>query len=125
MDNGSTHTHVFKCSEKFADLYAYAKNSVVPDPLINFSIVMTFPRTEFSNNDHSTLLQLGLYPSASLLIITKPMQVQSVGMFSTLMLSLYQQISAIFGYLQNFIFNRNDDVGKRKRNEEILADNDA
>lgn len=135
MDNGSTQSHTFKCSDSFVQVYTYAKNSVIPDPNINFSIVMTFPRTEFANDDPSTLLQLGLYPSASLLIISKSkfnsgnvMPSQPIGMLSAIMMNLYGQLTAAFAYVKSLIFNRNvsnDDAGKRKRDEEILSDNDA
>lgn len=145
IPNGETSTQTFESSDTFATVRAYVKVVVVKGTGIkDFTLATTFPKHEFSDeDDKKTLLELGLAPSAVILIIGKASSGPSavvarsggiVNVFNTVFWAIVTPVLSIFGYLRNFIIGRNDggadgprssNSGAQKRaNEEKIDAND-
>lgn len=141
--DGSNETCTFDVSMPFQDLHAYVKESVLKNIRDDFTLALSFPRREFTQDDFDKKLSdLNLTPSAVLLIIygkrpnkTGVLPTNTDGgfldMIGALLLGLFSPISTLFTYLKNLVFkNRSpaespNETGKRKRNEDILTPNDA
>ncbi|CRK96074.1 CLUMA_CG009510, isoform A [Clunio marinus] len=144
--DGESEIVTFDSDMIFADVHAFVKNDILRGSTKDFALATTFPRKEFTQDDFDkTLTALGLIPSAVLLIIIKkttsfqgpssvlPTQTDGsfLAMIGALAVGLFSPIATLFTYLKNFILRKpqsSDEVneaGKRKRNEETLAANDA
>lgn len=149
--DGETEVITFDCDMLFADLHAFVKADILHGSVIDFTLAMSFPRREFSQDDFDkTLTQLSLTPSAVLLIIVgkKPstyspgnkstgnvLPTQTDGrltsMLYALFVGLFSPVVALFGYMKNYFTKppvageSANEAGKRKRNEELLIANDA
>lgn len=140
---GDTNTHTFKSSDQFQNIRDYVRTTLLVDSAIrDFSLAMTFPRREFTAEDDSkTLLDLGLCPSAVLLVIAGQRSANSpsaivarsggfVNMFNMVFWGLLSPFFVVFNYLRGWITGQRPDstatTGAQKRaNEESMADNDA
>jgi UBX domain-containing protein 1/4 len=148
--NGESEIVTFDSGMLFADLHLFVKNDILQGSVKDFTLATAFPRREFSQVDFDkTLQQLSLTPSSTLLIIfgkksstfssgpsgVLPTQTDGsfFAMISALFLGLMTPVVALFTYLKNFAMRGNqaeagesaNEAGKRKRNEEVLAPNDA
>lgn len=147
--DGESEIVTFDSSILFCDLHAFVKSDILNGSNISdFALATTFPRRQFSNeNFDKSLIDLNLAPTSVLLIIplkktSSMLPTQSDGslfdMLSALMLGLFSPVFAVFAYLKTIIAskipqagnsgNENNipsDAGKRKRDEETLAANDA
>lgn len=155
LPNGDSEIVTFESTMLFADVHAYVKSDILQGSGIkDFTLATTFPRREFSEVDFDkTLLHLNLVPSSVILVIpckakttssnnfipNPVLPTQTDGSFfdmiSALVMGLFSPVFALFAYVGRIISgNRNNnaandgnesDAGKRKRNEEVLAPNDA
>lgn len=144
--NGETEIVTFDSGMLFADLHVFVKNDILQGSLKEFILATAFPRREFSQEDFTkTLADLNLTPTAVLLIIAgkKPtsgpssvLPTQTDGslfnMLGAIIFGIFSPVMALFGYLKNLVASRNqepvesaNEAGKRKRNEELLAPNEA
>lgn len=147
--DGETEIVTFDSDMLFADLHLFVKNDVLRATVKDFFLATTFPRREFSQADFDkTLANLNLTPTAVLLIIpgrkattstsgprgVLPTQTDGslMSMFTALLTGLFSPVMLLFTYLKNFASRApqaggesDNDAGKRKRNEELLAPNDA
>lgn len=148
--DGETEVVTFDSDMLFADLHLFVKNDVLHGSVKEFFLATTFPRREFSQAEFDkTLVELNLTPSAVLLIIpgkkatasnprpsggVLPTQTDGslIGMLGALVVGLFSPVMLLFAYLKNFALRApqpgaesDNDAGKRKRNEDILAPNDA
>ncbi|KAL5289718.1 UBXN4 family protein [Megaselia abdita] len=142
VPNGETHAHTFVNSTLFSEIRNYVKSTVLQGSGIsNFSLVMTYPRKEFTvEDDTKTLLDLGLCPSGVILVIVKSGSAAKViartggiaNIFNTLFWGLLSPVFAVFGYFRRAVFGggnsggaRAADTGAQKRaNEEQISAND-
>lgn len=147
--DGQSEIVTFDSDMLFADVHLFVKNDILHGSVKEFTIVTAFPRREFSEADFDkTLLHLKLTPASVLLIIpckksksssggppsgVLPTQTDGslISMLQALVMGLFSPVMALFAYLKTFATrspaqeeNAND-AGKRKRNEDILAPNDA
>lgn len=145
--DGESEIVTFDSGMLFSDLHLFVKNDVLNGSLKEFVLATTFPRREFTQIDFTkTLADLNLIPTAVLLIIPKRTKTFTSGpssvlptatdggllsMLGALLLGLFTPVMALFAYLKGFV-NRQpeegespNEAGKRKRNEDILAPNDA
>lgn len=146
--DGESEIVTFDSDMLFTDLHLFVKNDILHGAAKDFILATTFPRREFSQDDFDkTLADLNLAPSAVLLIIfgkkaststsgpSSVLPTQSDGslmaMLGALVMGLFSPVMALITYLQNY-FTRTpeagesaNDAGKRKRNEDVLAPNDA
>lgn len=143
--NGETHAHTFTNATLFSEIRSYVKSSVlVGSGISNFSLVMSYPRKEFTLEDDSkTLLDLGLCPSGVILVVVKAGSAAKViartggiaNIFNTLFWGLLYPVFAVFGYFKRTVFgggaaaggsgSRSSDTGAQKRsNEEQISAND-
>lgn len=147
--NGDTEIVTFDSGMMFADLHLFVKNDILQGSLKEFTLATAFPRREFSQADFDkTLADLNLTPTAVLLIIagkrpsSSPSAPSSVlptqtdgsllNMLGAVIAGLFSPVMVLFGYLKNLVASRNqepvesaNEAGKRKRNEELLAPNEA
>lgn len=152
--NGETDMHTFNSTDTFQTLRNYVKDTILAGTGVRqFTLATTFPRREFTDTDNdSSLNNLGLSPTAVLLIIVKFKSATSSnavvsttrGLFdvaSTIIWNIFTPLIAIFGYVRNIIFNRGEQgpgaggngratdaasIGAQKRaGEERVSDNDA
>lgn len=146
--DGEIEVVTFDSDLLFSDLHLFVKNGVLHGTMKDFSLALTFPRREFTNLDFDkTLANLNLTPSAVLLILPKrptsintkrpdsilPTQTDGslMSMLGALVVGLFSPVMALFAYLKTFVMRNQEPVesaneaGKRKRNEEVLAPNDA
>lgn len=146
--DGETEVVTFDSDMLFGDLYIFVKNDVLHGTLKDFFLATTFPRREFIEVDFDkTLFDLNLTPSAVLLIIPgrkAPMSTSGprsvlptqtdgsfMSMLGALFIGLFSPVMLLFTYLKNFAIRApqagesDNDAGKRKRNEDVLAPNDA
>lgn len=145
IPNGETHAHTFTNSTLFSEIRSYVKSTVLEGSGIsNFSLVMSYPRKEFTTEDDSkTLLDLGLCPSGVILVVVKSGSAAKViartggiaNIFNTLFWGLLYPVFAVFGYFQRTVFgggaaaggsgSKSSDTGAQKRsNEEQISAND-
>lgn len=143
--DGQSEIVTFDSDMLFADVHSFVKNDILHGSVKEFTLVTAFPRREFSETDFDkTLLHLKLTPASVLLIIpgkksssgpsgVLPTQTDGslISMLQALVMGLFSPVMALFAYLKTFATrsptqeeNAND-AGKRKRNEDILAPNDA
>lgn len=146
--DGETEVVTFDSDMLFSDLHLFVKNDVLHGSMKEFTLALTFPRREFTQLDFDkTLANLNLTPSAVLLILPKrptsintnkpgsilPTQTDGslMSMLGALFFGLLSPVMALFAYLKTFVVRNQEptesanDAGKRKRNEEVLAPNDA
>lgn len=145
IPNGETSTQTFESSDTFATVRAYVKVVVVKGTGINdFTLSTAFPKHEFTDeDDNKTLLDLGLAPSAVILIIGKPSTGPAavvarsggiVNIFNTVFWAIVTPVLSVFGYLRSFIIGNNDGAGdkpnstntgaQKRANEERIDAND-
>lgn len=142
--NGETHAHTFTNSTLFSEIRSYVKNTVLQGTGVsNFTLVMTYPRKEFTfEDDTKTLLELGLCPSGVILVIVKTGSAAKViartggiaNIFNTLFWGLLSPVFSVFGYLRRRVFgggaaaggtSRPSESGAHKRaNEDEISAND-
>ena len=145
---GESEVVTFDSDMLFADLYLFVKNDILNGSIKDFVLATAFPRREFLQDDFDkTLASLNLTPTAVLLIIPgkkatssnpRPSSVlptQTDGSFMAMLGALFtglmSPVMLLFTYLKNFVYRApqagvsDNDAGKRKRNEDILAPNDA
>lgn len=142
---GDTEMHTFSSSDSFQVLRAYVQNNILASTGIrDFKLATTFPKRDYTSADNGqTLSQLGLSPTAVLLILpigksgsnNKSVAASNGGVldtFSTFLWTVLTPVIAMFGYLRNLVFNRgiapNDNAatGAQKRaSEETYTANDA
>ncbi|XP_055912324.1 UBX domain-containing protein 4 [Eupeodes corollae] len=139
IPNGETNTMSFESSDTFATVRAYVKGVVVKGTGIkDFTLATTFPKHEFSEeDDKKTLLELGLAPSAVILIIGRASSGPSavvarsggiINIFNTVFWAIMSPVLSAFGYIRSFIIGRNDDEprpansGAQKRASEDRID---
>ena len=147
--DGETEVVTFDSEMLFADLHLFVKNDVLQGLIREFYLATTFPRKEYTDLDFKkTLAELGLTPSAVLLIIpgkkvvsqgpsgqSSVLPTQGGGLFEMLtsvLMGMFTPMMALIGYIRGLIFRAPEaggesanDAGKRKRNEDILLPNDA
>ena len=150
--SGESEIVSFDSSMLFTDLHVFVKNEILQGSLKDFTLATAFPRREFTQVDFEKSLQdLNLTPTSTMLIIpgkTKSVKfapgvasnvlpTQTDGSFFSMMSALFfglmTPVMALFTYLKGFILRGNqseagesaNEAGKRKRNEDILAPNDA
>lgn len=146
--DGEAEIVTFDSDMLFADLHLFVKNDVLRGATKEFILATTFPRREFSHDDFDkTLADLSLTPSAVLLIIfgrkaptstsgpSTVLPTQTDGslmtMLGTLVMQLFTPVMALFAYMKNYLTRQPEvgesanDVGKRKRNEDLLAPSEA
>lgn len=147
--SGDAEIVTFDSGMLFADLHVFVKNDILQGTLKEFTLATAFPRREFLQDDFTkTLADLNLTPTAVLLIIAGKRPTSSpsgasgvlptqtdgslLGMLGALIFGMFSPVMALFGYLRNFLATRNqepvesaNEAGKRKRNEELLAPNEA
>lgn len=145
--DGESQIVTFESLMVFADVHEFVKTEILHGSMRDFVLATTFPRREFTQADFDkTLVELNLTPSAVLLIIPKKAPTFSAGpssvlptstdgglmsMLGALVVGLFSPVVALFAYLKNFVMRSQEpgesanDAGKRKRNEDILAPNDA
>lgn len=145
--DGLSEIVTFDSSMLFSDLHLFVKNDVLHGSMNDFTLATTFPRRVFSQLDFDkTLADLNLAPSSVLLILPKIAAGKSSGpssvlptqtdgslfsMLGALVMGLFSPVMALVAYLRNFVMRTPEagespnEAGKRKRNEELLAPNDA
>lgn len=136
--NGESEMHLFNSSDKFSTLRSYVETNVmIGTSPQNYCLATTFPRREFSStNDEQTLLQLGLSPTAVILIVplTKASAVSSVlptsstGLFdmaSKVFFILLAPILSIYGYVKGIVLGTKNTGANKRNNEGSTSDNDA
>lgn len=110
LPDGSSHAHDFGSSETLQSVRNYILSNMKL-PFSNYVLSTAFPRREFTdNNDSETLADLGLVPSAVVLILPINQGVISTnaggGSLSLLFWSFLSPFLGIFDYLKNFVFGR-------------------
>lgn len=142
---GETEMQTFSSSDLFQVLRTYVQNNILASTGIrDFKLATTFPKRDYTSADNGqTLSQLGLSPTAVLLILpigksgsnNKSVTASNGGVldtFSTFLWQVLTPVIAMFGYLRNLVFNRgaagndNATTGAQKRaSEETYTANDA
>lgn len=142
---GGTEMQTFSSSDSFQILQTYVQNNILASTGIrDFKLATTFPKRDYTAADNGqTLSQLGLSPTAVLLILpigktgsnNQSVTASNGGVldtFSTFLWTVFTPVIAMFGYLRNLVFNRgaagNDNAatGAQKRaSEETYTANDA
>lgn len=152
LPNGDSEVVTFESTMLFADVHAYVKSDVLQGSNItDFTLATTFPRREFTTADFDkTLLDHNLVPSSVILVIISKGKTTSnkltpssvlptktdgsvFDMIGALFMGIFSPVFALFAYVgrifsgnrNNVEVNEESDVGKRKRNEDILTPNDA
>ncbi|EFA06551.2 UBX domain-containing protein 4 [Tribolium castaneum] len=107
MPDGSTATNDFSSSDTLASVHAHIKANLHL-PFSNYTLSTTFPRREFTEAENSqTLLQLGLVPTAVILILPVNRGVVATnteGGFTGFLWTLITPILTLLGYLKTFVF---------------------
>lgn len=153
LPNGDSEIVTFESIMLFADVHAYVKSDILQGSGIkDFTLATTFPRREFTSADFDkTLLDLNLVPSSVILVIPSkgkttsnnfnpstilPTQTDGsfIDMITALFMGLFSPVFTLFAYVGRILTGNRDnaegvtvesEVGKRKRNEDILTPNDA
>ncbi|XP_044264456.1 UBX domain-containing protein 4 [Tribolium madens] len=123
MPDGRTATNDFASSDTLASVHAHIKANLHL-PFNNYTLSTTFPRREFTEAENSqTLLQLGLVPTAVILILPVNRGVVATnaeGGFTGFLWTLITPILTLLGYLKTFVFGsapapstNNDNHNKR------------
>lgn len=146
--DGESEVVTFDSDMLFADVHLFVKNDILHGAMSDFTLATSFPRREYSQEDFDkTLASLNLIPSAVLLILPKrlkpstssgpssilPTQTDGsfIAMMGALITGVFSPVMALFAYLKTFLNRAQgptesaNDAGKRKRNEDVLAPNDA
>lgn len=137
--DGETEVQTFDSNETFVTIRTYVEeNVIVASGIREFALAMTFPRKEFNADDNAkTLLELGLVPSAVILILpldkatARKLPVQtSLGFVAMLTSVFWTVVTPVMSALlsaKNWIFTRQRSAtGAAKRNSENeLTPNDA
>lgn len=115
--DGKIHTHIFDIKDEFKIIRNYVANTVLEEKIIDFQLATTFPKREFTMSDDSfTISELGLYPSALILIFcnlkstVKPSvpSGQILTMFHSWFMSAISPIFVVFGYFRRLITGNNN-----------------
>ncbi|RZC35920.1 UBX domain-containing protein 4, partial [Asbolus verrucosus] len=120
MPDGRTATNDFSSSETLESVHAHIR-AHLNLPFSSYTLSTTFPRREFTDGDKSqTLLDLGLVPTAVILILPLNRGAVSTNTdrsFSGFLWTLLTPILTLLGYLKTFVFgsgqNPNPDNNKR------------
>lgn len=107
MPDGRTATNDFSSSDTLASVHAHIKANLNL-PFSSYTLSTTFPRREFTQNDNDqSLLELGLVPTAVILILPLnrgAVATNTEGGFTGLLWTLLTPIMTILGYLRTFVF---------------------
>lgn len=135
--DGDSEVQSFSSLETFGTVRTYVEeNVIVASGIREFALATTFPRKELkSEEDGKTLLELGLAPTAVILILpldkapARRLPVQSsyglAAMFTTAFWTVVGPVLSSFSYFKNLIFTRTRASGTSKRaSEEELSPND-
>lgn len=144
FSTGEIKTHNFNCQDQLIVVRQFVKSELLTGTGIrDFILATTYPKREFTGEDDTkSLVELGLYPSAVILVIAKESSsnpaaiiARSGGMFnilSTLFWAILSPVFAVFGYVKSFGSRRGgpdgstENAGPQKRaNEEQNAQHDA
>lgn len=137
--DGETVVNTFNSSDKFLEVKNYVHNNLLLGTGIrDFVLATTFPRKEFTPTDHTeSLTDLGLVPSAVLLIIptlksfdaSTSVSSASRGFFAFIY-ALFQNLmipfNTIFNYIGNYFAPRKNatSTGAQKRSNEERSTDD-
>lgn len=109
LPDGSSHAHEFSSNETLQTVRNYIVSNVRL-PFNNYVLSTAFPRREFTDvNNSDTLADLGLVPTAVVLVLPLNQGVVSTnngGSLSVLFWSLLSPFLSIFEYIRIFIFGR-------------------
>lgn len=136
--DGDTEVKTFDSSEKFGIIRAYVEeNVIVASGIREFALATSFPRKEFkADDDPKTLLELGLVPSAVILILsldkasTRKLPIQTsyglLAILTTVFWGIVNPMMSAVSYIRMRLFARNQSTGATKRsNENELSPNDV
>lgn len=140
--DGETEVKTFGSSEIFAAVRLFVEeNVIVASGIREFALATAFPRKEFkAEDDPKTLLELGLVPSAVILILpldkasTRKLPIQTSYGILALLTTVFWGIvnpmmtafSTAFTYVRTRFTARNQSTGAAKRsNENELSPNDV
>lgn len=132
--DGETDVKTFGKDGLFVDVRTYVEeNVIVGSGIREFALATTFPRREFKSDDNGkTMFELGLVPSAVILILPLdkapsrklPLQ-NSYGMVAILTTAFWTALSpviAAFSYVRNMVFARSraqSGAAKRASEEDL------
>lgn len=136
--DGDTEVKTFGSADLFGMVRSYVEeNVIVATGIREFALATSFPRKEFkAEDDPKTLLELGLVPSAVILILpldkatSRKLPIQSsyglLAMLTTIFWTVVNPLVSAFAYVRMRIFSRDRATGAAKRNSENeLSPNDA
>ncbi|XP_063905511.1 UBX domain-containing protein 4-like isoform X2 [Zophobas morio] len=107
MPDGKTSTNDFPSTDTLESVHNYIKASLNLS-FSTYTLSTTFPRREFTDDDKTqTLLELGLVPTAVILIlpITRgAVSTNTEGGWTGFIWSLFAPIFTLLGYLKTFVF---------------------
>ena len=107
MPDGKTSTNDFPSTDTLESVHNYIKASLNLS-FSTYTLSTTFPRREFTDDDKTqTLLELGLVPTAVILIlpITRgTVSTNTEGGWTGFIWSLFAPIFTLLGYLKTFVF---------------------
>lgn len=135
---GEIEVKTFGSSEPFSVVRTFVVENVIAASAIReFALATTFPRKEFkADDDAKTLLELGLVPSAVILVLpldkatSRKLPIQSsyglLALLTTVFWGVVNPMVSAFSYLRTRLFTRNQSTGATKRgNENELSPNDV
>lgn len=134
--DGASDVHTFNSTDTYLEVRNYVHNNLLLGTGIrDFVLITTFPRKEFGPANHNeTLLDLGLVPSAVLLIIATSKAFDAsntvstasrgfIGFIYALIHNLMIPINTVFNYVSNYFTSRNNAAsGAQKRSNEDKSD---
>lgn len=136
--DGETEVKTFDSSETFGIIRAYVEeNVIVASGIREFALATSLPRKEFkADDDPKTLLELGLVPSAVVLILsldkasTRKLPIQTsyglLALLTTVFWGIVNPMMSAVSYIRVRLFARNQSTGAAKRsNENELSPNDV
>lgn len=136
--DGETEVKTFGSTDPFAVVRTFVEeNVIVASGIREFALATSFPRKEFkADDDVKTLLELGLVPSAVILILpldkanTRKLPIQSsyglLALLTTVFWGLVNPMLSAFSYVRTRFSARNRASGAAKRNNENeLSPNDV
>lgn len=136
--DGETEVKAFGSSEPFSVVRTFVEeNVIVATGIREFALATAFPRKEFKGDDNpKTMLELGLVPSAVILILpldkatSRKLPIQSsyglLAMLTTVFWGIVNPMTSAFAYIRTRLFARNRSTGAAKRsNENEMSPNDV
>lgn len=136
--DGETEVKTFGSADIFGIVRSYVEENVIAASGVReFTLATSFPRKEFKVDDNpKTLLELGLVPSAVILILpldkttSRKLPIQSsyglLAMLTTVFWGIINPLVSAFTYVRTRLFSRNRATGAAKRNSENeVSPNDA